>query len=163
MSVDPRRRRSEDGVWMDVARAVADRSKSRKGVGAVILGQDGRILATGYNGPPAFYGPAKDKESAEDFCPREMHGAEKDPSYDDCVCIHAEINALLFSDFSLRAFGTMYVTSVPCMMFAKAIGNSGLSRLVFNETDLYIRPHRDPMAAIRFLVDCGIQVKGLRL
>jgi len=127
-------------------------------VGAVIVGADGRIQATGYNGPPAGYDHSEG--SCTVFCPRRS-AAVRDPAYADCPAIHAEVNALLYSDRSLRAGGTIYVSSVPCLNCAKALANSGLRRVVYDMTDKHERPHRSPDAALAFLERCGIETKGI--
>lgn len=56
-------------------------------------------------------------------------------TYDDCVAIHAEANALLSSDRSLRLGGMMYVTGAVCYSCAKLIANSGISYLVVAWTE----------------------------
>lgn len=144
---------SEDELWLAVAFRVAQRSRGAKGVGAVIVGYDNRIIGTGYNGPPAGH--------PDEACPREASGHSKDPAYNDCICVHAELNALLYSERSLRLGGVMYVTSVPCFSCAKAIGNSGIDTLVYNKHDNVRRPHRDPQASLDFLEKCGLVVKGM--
>jgi dCMP deaminase len=148
----------EDDLWMEVAELVAQRSRCEKGVGAVIVGADGRVQATGYNGPPAGFD--KEEGSCTSFCPRRQT-LNRAPDYSDCPAIHAEINALLYSDRSLRLGGTIYVTSIPCLGCAKALANSGLSRVVYYQTDKYDRPHRSPETALEFLRRCGLETKEL--
>lgn len=69
-------RPSWDDTWLRVARAVAERSLcERDKVGAVIVDPRNRIVATGYNGPPAgFTGPdgvlAWDPRPCTEWCPR---------------------------------------------------------------------------------------------
>ena len=108
---------------MAVAAVTAKRARCHRAqVGAVVVSSDERVLSTGYNGEPAGYdGPA---------CPR-YDGAPKS----SCIAIHAEANALLYSDWTARQGGTLYVTRTPCMECAKLIANSGLARVVFRVTD----------------------------
>lgn len=154
-------RTPEDQVWMNVAKAVSERSRCVKQVGAVIVGSDGRVVATGYNGPPAGYIPAIGFNSSANFCPRDGDSGHKDPGYEDCVCVHAETNALLYSDRASREGGTIYVTSVPCFGCAKSLAASGLSRVVYPRADRVARAHRDPLKAIRFLENCELLTDGL--
>lgn len=78
-------------------------------------------------------------------------------TYDDCPSLHAETNALITSDRSLRAGGTIYVTSDICMGCAKLIGNSGLAR-VYVDTKRYDK-HRNPDASYDFMRQCGLMIE----
>lgn len=118
-------RPSWDETWLRVAEAVAERSRcDRRKVGAVIVTKDNRPVSTGYNGPPAGL---KVTGSCTGFCPR---AADKAPTYDNCVAIHAEANALLFAARGQYEGGTMYVNHLCCYDCSKLIANSGLARVV---------------------------------
>lgn len=127
-----------DDTWMNVARVMAHRSScSRARVGAVIVDPNNRIVATGYNNPPAnFDRPWEDDCDGREagFCTRGKHGPTDDTivSYSDCLTIHAETNALMFCDRRDREGGTIYVTCAPCLTCAKAVANSGLKRIVWD-------------------------------
>lgn len=89
------------------------------------------------------------------------HGAtpvyeEKKADYSDCPSLHAEANALMTSDRSLRVGGTIYVTSHPCMGCAKLIANSGLTG-VFVGHDGTHEYRRDP-AVYGYLMNLGTRV-----
>lgn len=120
-------------VWMDVASVIARRATCpRLHVGAVIVGADGRVKGTGYNGS------ASGMEHCEDV------GCVIEPETGRCKrTVHAEINALLFTTPEERAGGTMYITAEPCEACTAAILNSGLVRVVYR--DAY--PHREPIRA----------------
>lgn len=148
-------RASLDETWMAVADAMANRSRCGKGVGAVIISTANRAAGAGYNGPPA--GWPVDGQCSQ-FCER-MKTKHKDPGYSDCPANHAEINALLYSDFTERKGGTIYITTAPCLICAKAIANSGLSTVVWKKTET--KPHRDPKESRRFLEVCGLTVKEI--
>lgn len=139
---------------MTVATAVGRRSRcSRAQIGAVIVSSNGRIAATGYNGPAASW--PREQECAE-WCMRARGEAPLDKSYDQCPAIHAELNALMYVDRSRVEGGTVYVNSSMCMNCAKAVSNSGLSRVVLKKTtgDEY----RDPEASVTYLRYCDIEV-----
>ena len=144
-----------DQTFMAVAEAVAKRSLcTRAQVGAVITDTTNRIVATGVNGPPAGY--KHGAQPCNTWC-RRVGSLTPEPDYSDCVTIHAESNALLYSDRSLRLGGTIYITSHPCWGCAKLIANSGVARVVVASDAAH--NHRDPLASYRFLVECGLRVE----
>ena len=106
---------------------------SRRQYFAIVTDTYGHVLGTGYNGAPSGA-----VHCVDGGCPR----AEQDPahgtSYDNCIAIHAEANALLHSDWSIRsAGGTLYVNGPPCYSCAKLIANSGIKRLVYASDPTY--------------------------
>lgn len=102
---------------MGVARVVGLRSKcSQWQVGCVVVGQDNRVAGTGYNGAPSRF---VDHEICDEVC-----------NIGPCPYVHAETNALLYSDRAARENSTVYVTRLPCLPCAKAIANSGAQRVV---------------------------------
>lgn len=151
-----------DTIWMNVALDVAQRAPcSRARVGAVIVDATNRIIATGYNGPPAGFKRPWDYEcdgsEGQGFCIRGKHGPQGDAtSYADCPALHAEENALSFCDRSVRLGGTIYVTSPTCNSCAKLIANSGLARIVvIDDPDV---KHRAVGDWLEFLSECGLHV-----
>ena len=158
------RRPEPDDVWMGVAGLVAQRSRCGRKVGAVIISQDGRVVGTGYNGPPAgyptpAYGGATSSSSCSGYCER-LQGPRRS-DYGDCPALHAELNALLYSDATVRRGGTIFITTAPCLGCAKAIANSGLSRVVWNFAPE--KEHRSPAESRDFLEYCGLMTEILRL
>lgn len=144
----PRSRLEWDDVWSLVARIIARRSACvRRQVGAVIVDVTERVVATGYNGPPAGY-----RHTCRTGCPRATEKPQA--SYDNCVAIHAEANALLFCDRRERLSGTIYTTLLPCFWCAKLIANSGLTRVVA----LDIEDHLDPIHVTSFLEVSDVEV-----
>jgi dCMP deaminase len=115
-----------DEYFLEIARAVSLRSDcERDKVGAVLV-KERRIRATGYNGAPAGMDGCA-------TCPRRTSGCSPGSSYDNCVAIHAEANALLYSDLEGRTGATLYVTRKPCYACAKLIAGAGIERVVFPE------------------------------
>lgn len=143
-----------DQTWMQLAVTMAARSRCGRGVGAVIISAEDRVVATGYNGPPAGYPTVS--ESCKDFCPR-LAMYPKPITYDDCPSNHAEINALLWSSRQERLGGTIYITTAPCMGCAKALANSGLRQVVWVNTEE--KRHRSPKKVEDFLNVCGIYTR----
>lgn len=148
-----------DETWSIVAQTVARRSRcDRAQCGAVIVDPTNRIVATGYNGPPADLALTMDG-TCSSFCPRAQHGATPETAltYDDCPALHAEANALMFCDRREREGGTLYVSGWPCVACSKLIANSGLKRVVIlvESTD---RSYRQPEKGVTLLQMSGIEV-----
>lgn len=122
----------------------------RDQVGAVLVSEDQRIIATGYNGQPS--GWPEDCGS----CPRRLKdGVGLDDAYSDCTSIHAEANCLLYSDSSRRRGGTLYVTRSPCWGCTKQIANSGILSVVLPRTSV-ISPQ-----SLAYLATSGLRVRYL--
>jgi dCMP deaminase len=150
-------RRTWDETWFLVAYIVGMRSRCvRDQVGAVITDAENRVVATGYNGPPANLASVHEHDLCDRFCERAQTGETPD-SYSNCPSNHAEINALSFADRRAMEGGTFYVSSAICFTCAKAIANSGVKRVVVPGNNA--NPHRSPMRSYNFLHrECGIQV-----
>lgn len=151
-------RPSWDDVWFTVAGIISLRSRcSRDRVGAVIVDAQNRIVATGYNGPPA--GWPIDNAPCIEFCQRAINGPSEEGrlTYSDCVSLHAEANALMVCDRSDRVGGTIYASSDICQTCAKLIANSGLSRVVIPRKN-EVHAHRDSLMAYTYLELCGLAV-----
>lgn len=155
-SVPDERRPTWDEHWLSQAHNVPDRSLcSRAAVGAVIVDVHNEAVSSGWNGPPRGF--PHGNRSCTEWCARAQKPvADMDPGYTDCPSLHAEANALMMSDKTLRRGGTIYVTSHVCFTCAKLIANSGLSRVVVapdSET-----PWRTPDRGYVFLETCGVTV-----
>ena len=130
-------RPSWDEVWIQTASIISKRSyDSRHKVGAVIVTEDNtQVLAVGYNG--------------------NYSGGPNHPESDvpgESGMIHAEINALLKLDYNSPKKKKMYVTLSPCRMCAKAIINSGISEVIYNES------YRD-LSGLDLLKSAGVQTR----
>ncbi|HXZ85999.1 MAG TPA: deaminase [Myxococcota bacterium] len=123
-----RERPSWDEYFMSIARVVASRSNCiKRKVGAVIA-LDRRIISTGYNGTPRGI-----RNCNEGGCPRCAGAAEAGTRLDECLCSHAEENAITQSAYhgvSVRG-GSVYTTFCPCLICTKMIINAGLSEVVY--------------------------------
>jgi dCMP deaminase len=145
-----RARQTWDETWLRVAEAVARRSLCvRAEVGAVVVGPGNRVVATGYNGPPAGF--PHGERACDAFCVRGAcgpRGAKTD--YGDCVSLHAEANALLACGRGARVDGTIYLTKSACWECAKLVASSGLARVVT----------RGPARTVShdFMRECGLEV-----
>lgn len=151
---DHHMRPTVDQVWMDVARAVGQRSLcERAQVGAVVVSAQGRIEASGYNGPPAGY-PVQGTCSL--WCERSSRNASGTSYGLSCPSVHAEANALLYTDRSRIEGGTIYASRSCCADCAKLIANSGIKRVVMRV--IPEDEHRNPKDVTAFLEQCGLEV-----
>jgi dCMP deaminase len=140
-----------DRYFLDIARQTATRSNCvRRRHGAVIVDRR-RIRSTGYNGPPS--GHAHCDQGA---CPRATSKASSGWGHDNCIAIHAEANAILYSSPEERDGASIYITGVPCFTCAKLIANSGICEVVA-EGETY--PDWDQVRD--FLLDCNVRVRLL--
>ena len=124
--VDPRP--DWDSYFMEIAKVVATRANcSRRKVAAVVVA-DHRIISTGYNGTPRGV-----KNCFEGGCPRCAGEAPSGASLEECICVHAEQNAICQAAFyGIRLDGaTIYVTISPCLTCAKLIINAGIREVVY--------------------------------
>lgn len=113
---------SWDEYFMGVSLLSGRRSKDPSTqVGACIIDEDKKILATGYNGAPRGI-------DDEDF-PWSREGDFLDTKY-AYVC-HAELNAILNATKENLKNCTIYVALFPCNECAKAIIQSGIKRVVY--------------------------------
>ncbi len=121
-----------DEYFLGIAEAVAVRADcTRRKVGAVIVDKSNRIVATGYNGAPTNW-----RGCTSGFCPRgrdlTIPSFEQGNSdYSDCIAVHAEANALLYSDRSSIEGGKIYITCSPCGECWKLLSNSGLQSVMW--------------------------------
>lgn len=145
---------------MMVAKTMGQRSKCvRDGVGAVIVSFDNRVVATGYNGPPA--GLPAISNDCRNWCPRSKMGPlSTNPQYDDCVSLHAEANALMVCDRRDREGGSIFVSSGVCFNCAKLIANSGLKFVyVWDEVSETRHAYRNCKRSYDFMRSCGLHVE----
>jgi len=113
-----------DRKWLTVSDCMANehsRCKKRK-CGAVIVDIHGRVAGTGYNFHPK-------KTALDHVCLRE--GLKSGSNNDIGYCCHAEINAMIHTDFAAMQGATIYLTHAPCIQCARYILQSGIKRLVY--------------------------------
>ena len=115
---------SWDEYFMGVAELSALRSKDPSTqVGACIVSRDNKIMSVGYNGMP--------KSCSDDEFPWDREGGALDTKY-FFVC-HAELNAILnYRGGSLEG-SRLYATLFPCNECAKAIIQSGIKTVIYDD------------------------------
>lgn len=111
-----------DEYFMSVAVLSSLRSKDpNTQVGACIVNDGNRIVGIGYNGFPAG--------CSDDELPWGRVGEFLDTKY-PYVC-HAELNAILNSDFGRMTNCRMYVNLFPCNECAKLIIQAGIKKVIY--------------------------------
>ncbi len=118
-----------DEYFMKIAQVASMRSNCiKRKVGAVIV-RDRRMISTGYNGTPRGT-----KNCNEGGCPRCNSLASSGTRLEECLCSHAEENAITQAAYHGTSVkdGTIYTTFSPCLMCSKMIINCGIVEVIFN-------------------------------
>jgi dCMP deaminase len=116
------RRLTWDEYFMAIAEVVSTRANCAKRRVAAVVVRDHRIVSTGYNGTPRGT-----RNCNEGGCARCLDLAPSGSGLSDCLCSHAEENAIVqaaYHGVSLRG-ATLYCTFQPCILCTKMIVNAG--------------------------------------
>ena len=141
-----------DARFMELAEVIstwASCYQQDRKIGAVIV-KNKRIVTTGYNGAPA--GIKTCVERGE--CLRKKLGIASGTKHEICYAIHAEQNAIIQAaklGSSIEG-ATLYCTHQPCVICAKMIVNSGITRVV------YKHGYPDEFA-VQMLKEGGVQLE----
>ena len=136
-----------------------------RGVAALIVDKNHRILGLGYNGPPAgtphcntleylqqVVEPQVPSEARSSLilsfgsleqawenckgCPRKFLGYKSGEATHLCSCVHAEINALINAAKDVTG-SVMYCSLTPCQNCAASIVNARIAEVHYPEADHY--------------------------
>ena len=104
--------------YMGFAEHASRKSKDPTKVGAVLVGEDGEVRLTAYNGPPRGVDDAPDRFER----PRKYLFAS-----------HAEANLVAFAAREgIRTSGcTVYVTHMPCASCARTLIQAGIAEVIY--------------------------------
>ena len=118
---------SWDEYFMGVARLAAERSKDPNSqVGCCIVSGDNKILSMGYNGFP--------RGCSDDEFPWNRDNADTDPYNAKYAYVtHSELNAILNYRGGSLDGSKLYVSLFPCNECAKAIIQSGIKTVIYDE------------------------------
>ncbi len=142
---------SWDEYFMALAILSSLRSKDPNSqVGACIVNEGNRIVGIGYNGFPAG--------CSDDELPWGRSGDYLDTKY-AYVC-HAEMNAVLNSDFGRMNNCRMYVNLFPCNECAKMIIQAGIKAVIYLN-DKYPEDEKF-VAARRMFKLAGVQLVEMK-
>lgn len=148
-------RLGHDDAMIMIAEIVSQRSLCyRSRVGAVVCDSSRRLVAVGWNAPPAGLETAG--RSCAFWCPRGA-GLSHKPGYADCNAVHAEANALIHAERGELVGGTAYVTRVPCAPCAKQIAAAGILRVVCGADEG--GKYHDPVGIFEMLEAFGVKAE----
>ena len=99
---------------------------SKAQIMAIIVDRYGTIVSTGYNGGPSGW-----EHCVDGGCPRAIANSPQGGSYNNCIAIHAESNALLRVSRSELDGATIYISGLPCMDCTKLIVGAGIKTVVY--------------------------------
>jgi dCMP deaminase len=138
---------SWDEYFMGMAHLSALRSKDPSTqVGAVIVSPANKVVSIGYNGLP--------KGCSDDEYPWDREGSALETKY--VYVVHAELNAILNSPMPVTGC-KIYVSLFPCNECAKAIIQSGIKEIVY-EDDKYADTDY-VIASKRMLNSAGVSLR----
>ena len=135
--------------FLDMAKTCSSRSNClRAQVGAVVVGQDKKIKATGYNGTPS--GVESCYERGE--CYRIKNNIPSGTCYETCRSIHAEQNAIISAARSEMIGADLYLAGYdvktgesieceawPCEICLRLIKNAGIYRIINKRGTIFMR------------------------
>ena len=134
-------RTNKHTYFLDIAlRSAKQTTCLRRGFGAVIVDKYGTIVSTGYNGAPKGVEHCK-------TCWREENNIPSGQSYEKCLSVHAEQNALIQAGKASRG-ATMYLVGIdmktgnevcipPCFLCAKMILNGEIEKVIMRNNGLH--------------------------
>ena len=120
--------------FLEIAKTVAKRSNClRAQVGAVIVGADKKIKATGYNGVPSKVVSCMELG----FCYRMKNNIPSGTRYETCRSIHAEQNAIIQAGQDRCMGSTMYIYghNFICILCKRFIVQSGIETIYLRKDD----------------------------
>jgi dCMP deaminase len=121
-----RLRPSWDTYFMLLAELAARRSNCMKRRVGAMLVKESMIVTTGYNGTPR-----NTRNCQDGGCSRCNMNAGCAQHLDQCLCIHAEENALLEAGRDRAKGATLYCNTCPCLGCAKKIVQAGVNEVIY--------------------------------
>ena len=129
--------------FLEIAKTCASRSNCiRAQVGAVIVGEDKKIKATGYNGTPSKVVSCMELV----YCYRVENNIPSGTMYETCRSIHAEQNAIIQAGQDRCKGATMYIYghNFICILCKRFIVQAGIK-------DVYLQ--KETGAPVEY-IDC---------
>jgi|SRR5690625_3740639 len=131
--------------YMGFARHAASKSKDSTQVGAILVGPDGEVRLTAFNGPPRGV-----RDLPERF--------ERPAKY--LYASHAEANLVAFAArVGIRTDGcTVYVTHHPCASCARTLIQAGISKVIVGDGQTAM-PDEEFDTAAEMFFEAGVEVR----
>lgn len=110
---------------MQIAEVVAKRGTCTRAQVGAVLARKGRVLATGYNGPPSGLPHCMDADGCSVLDRVAVDGCQRS--------VHAEANCIAFAArHGIRTKGsTLFCTHLPCLKCSELIINAGIRRVAY--------------------------------
>ncbi|KAJ4485031.1 cytidine deaminase-like protein [Lentinula edodes] len=137
-----------DMYFMTLASLASQRSNCMKRRVGAILVRDKRIVSTGYNGTPRGV-----RNCNEGGCIRCNSGSEAIGDNEECVCLHAEENALLEAGRDRVGKGTLYCNTCPCLKCTIKIIQTGVECVVYNLS------YKVDTASAKLFAEAGVKLR----
>ena len=128
--------------FMGFARHAACKSKDSTKVGAILVGPDGEVRLTAYNGPPRG---VEDREERR----------ERPTKY--LFASHAEANLVAFAAREgIRTAGcAVYVTHMPCAACARSLIQAGIVSVIYGDGTTSM-PEAEFQAAAQMFIEAAV-------
>ena len=123
-----------NNYFLEIARTVSKRSNClRAQVGAVIVGTDKKIKATGYNGTPSKVVSCMELG----FCYRMKNNIQSGTRYETCRSIHAEQNAIIQAGQDRCMGASMYIWghNFICILCKRFIVQAGIETIYLQKDE----------------------------
>ena len=120
--------------FLEIARTVSKRSNClRAQVGAVIVGADKKIKATGYNGTPSKVVSCMELG----YCYRMQNNIPSGTRYETCRSIHAEQNAIIQAGQDRCMGASMYIWghNFICILCKRFIVQAGIETIYLKKDE----------------------------
>lgn len=123
-----------NNYFLEIAKTVSKRSNClRAQVGAVIVGTDNKIKATGYNGTPSKVVSCMELG----FCYRMKNNIPSGTRYETCRSIHAEQNAIIQAGQDRCMGASMYIWghNFICILCKRFIVQAGIETIYLQKDE----------------------------
>ena len=123
-----------DNYFLEMAKTASKRSSClRAQVGAIIVGDDKTIRATGYNGTPSKVESCMERN----YCYRVANNIPSGTRYETCRSIHAEQNAIIQAGLERCKNSTMYIYghNFVCILCKRFILQAKIENVVLKKDD----------------------------
>ncbi len=120
-----------DELFMQVARAMAQRSTCRRRQVGAVLAMDNHIISTGYNGAP----PGMEHCTDIGYCLRQQLNIPSGQQHEICRGVHAEQNAIIQAAIhgTSTKGAVIYTTHFPCSICARILVSAGVTKVYCGE------------------------------
>ena len=123
-----------DDYFLEMAKTASKRSNClRAQVGAIIVGDDKTIRATGYNGTPSKVESCMERN----YCYRVHNNIPSGTRYETCRSIHAEQNAIIQAGLERCKNSSMYIYghNFVCILCKRFILQAKIQNIILKKDD----------------------------